>query len=58
MKKTELPENWDSGGDISPDVSSNEVSQENSPITSGPVHDWEEERTTEFFDDGTMTYFW
>ncbi|KAK3868311.1 hypothetical protein Pcinc_026293 [Petrolisthes cinctipes] len=53
-----MQENWDSGGDASQDASSNDVSPEYSPITSGPVHDWEEERSTEFFDDGTMTYFW
>nr|XP_045618708.1 phosphatidylserine synthase 2-like isoform X1 [Procambarus clarkii] len=47
--------------DFSRDVSSNDLSgPEHSPVTSGPVHDWEAEKTTEtdFFDDGTMTYFW
>lgn len=29
-------------------------------LRNGPVHDWKSEKTTEkdFFDDGTMTYFW
>lgn len=49
------------GGEISHDVLSNDMSSpELSPVMSGPVHDWEGERTAErdFFDDGTMTYFW
>ncbi|XP_071551653.1 phosphatidylserine synthase 2-like isoform X2 [Panulirus ornatus] len=48
-------------GEISHDALSSDVSSpEISPVTSGPVHDWEGERTAErdFFDDGTMTYFW
>lgn len=29
-------------------------------LRNSPVHDWKSENTTEkdFFDDGTMTYFW
>ena len=40
----------------------NNLSRSNSSpvIENCPVHDWESENTTEkeFFDDGTMTYFW
>nr|XP_027237715.1 phosphatidylserine synthase 2-like [Penaeus vannamei] len=58
-KAERASESDDGGGGF--DSSSNDLSSpELSPITTGPVHDWEGERTAEkdFFDDGTMTYFW
>lgn len=59
-RKVERASESDDGGGAF-DSSSNDLSSpELSPITTGPVHDWEGERTAEkdFFDDGTMTYFW